>query len=158
MNPTFTLADPSDVDLLIELMREFYACEHLSFDEQMARQSLQQLLAQPSYGLVYLIDVAGEVIGYFALAFGFSLEFHGRDAILDEIYLRERFRGQGVGRAGLQFVEEICRREGIKAVHLVVEKANKRAQTVYREAGYRTQERLLLTKWIQESPVGRARA
>ena len=148
MNPTFTQADSSHADLLVGLMREFYACEHLPFDEQVARQGLQQLLMQPSYGAAFLINVEAQVSGYLVLTFGFSLEFHGRDALLDEIYVREGFRGRGVGRASLQFVEEVCRREGVKVIHLVVEKGNERAQAVYREAGYRAQERFLLTKWI----------
>jgi ribosomal protein S18 acetylase RimI-like enzyme len=151
MNPTFAPADTSDTDLVVELMREFYAAEHLQFDDQIARQSLRQILTQPSYGFVHLIRIGREVAGYIVLTFGFSLEFHGRDALLDEIYLRENFRGKGVGRASLRFVEKVCRGEGIKAVHLVVEKSNRRAQAVYRKAGYREHDRHLLTKWLNGS-------
>jgi GNAT superfamily N-acetyltransferase len=82
------------------------------------------------------------------LTFGFSLEFHGRNALLDELYLREEFRGRGLGRASLVRAEEICRREGIRAVHLEVDRVNVRAQEVYRKAGYKDHDRYLLTKWL----------
>jgi GNAT superfamily N-acetyltransferase len=149
MEPIFTLANHSDVDLLVELMQEFYTVEHLPFHLRVARQGLQQILSNSLFGLVHLISSDGVVIGYIVLTFGFSLEFHGRDAMVDELYLREFHRGKGIGKACLQFVEEICRREGIKALHLEVERVNTRAQAVYRQAGYLDHDRYLLTKWLE---------
>jgi hypothetical protein len=49
MKPVFTLADASDVELLIELMREFYAVEHLEFDERTARAALEQTGVSASF-------------------------------------------------------------------------------------------------------------
>lgn len=89
-----------------------------------------------------------EVAGYIVLTFGFSLEYHGRDALVDEIYLRERFRGQGTGTRGLQFIEGVCRELGIRALHLEVERANIIAQSVYRRAGFVDHDRYLLTKLV----------
>lgn len=130
-------------------MREFYAVEHLKFDEEVARRALRQILSHESFGRVHLVSVGGEVAGYVVLTFGFSLEFHGRDALIDELYLRESFRGRGLGKASLLFVEEVCREEGIKALHLEVDRVNARAQAVYRQAGYRDHDRYLLTKWLE---------
>ena len=153
MNPFFTPADVADLDRLLELMREFYASEHLRFDEPAARLALQQLLTDRASGVVHLIHWDAEVIGYVVLTFGCSLECHGRNALLDELYVRERFRGRGAGKASLQWIEAICRREGIHAVHLEVERANTRAQAVYRQAGYVAHDRYVLTKWL-EAPCG----
>jgi len=150
MEPIFTVADASHANLLIPLMREFYAVEHLRFDEKVAPQALQQLLRNRAFGIAYLISVDNELVGYIVLTFGFSLEFHGRDAFIDELYLRENYRGQGIGKAGLQLIEETCRSEGIKALHLEVERVNTRAQAVYRRAGYQDHDRYLLTKWFEE--------
>lgn len=147
----FTAADANGEDILIALMREFYAVEHLAFDERVARAALRQILRNGALGSVYLIRFGEDVAGYVVLTFGFSLEFHGRDALIDELYLREEFRGKGLGRAALMFVEEVCRREGIKALHLEVDRVNTRAQEVYRAAGYRDHDRYLLTKWMEAS-------
>jgi len=95
MNPGFTPAIVADLELVLELMREFYASEHLRFDTAAARRALQQLLKDRACGVVHLIHWDAEVIGYVVLTFGFSLEFHGRAALLDELYVREQFRGRG---------------------------------------------------------------
>jgi GNAT superfamily N-acetyltransferase len=148
MNPRFTPADLADLDLLLELMGEFYAAERLRFDVPAARRALQGLLRDRAFGIIHLIHWGAEVIGYVVLTFGFSLEFRGRFALLDELYVRERFRARGAGKASLQWIETIARQEGIHAVHLEVERANTRAQAVYRRAGYATHDRDVLTRWL----------
>lgn len=148
MELTFTQADASHADALVVLMREFYVIEHLPFDEPNARCALKQILDDRSYGLIYLMQWAGEIAGYAVLIFGFSLEFHGRDALVDELYVRESFRGRGIGKAALLFIETTCRSENVKAVHLEVDHANTRAQSLYRRSGYKDHQRYLLTKWL----------
>ncbi len=148
MAATFTLAGLADIDLLLELLQEFYVIEELPFEPSVAQQALQTLLQEPRYGLIHLIYVAGEVAGYVVLTFGFSLEFHGRDAWIDELYLRAAYRGQGIGKAALALMADICRREGIKALHLAVAHKNQRAQTVYQQAGYTAHDRDVMTQWL----------
>jgi ribosomal protein S18 acetylase RimI-like enzyme len=145
---SFRLATVDDEDLLIELMEEFYRVEHLPFEETIARRALKQILDNTLFGLIHLIGAEDAVAGYIVLTFGFSLEFHGRDALVDELYLREEFRRRGLGRAALEFIEGVCRNEGIEAIHLEVDRINVRAQEIYRRAGYRDHDRYLLTKWL----------
>ena len=77
-------------------------------------------------------------------------EFHGRGAWVDELYVREAWRGQGLGRASLAFAEELGRRAGIKALRLEVDRGNARAQRLYRAAGFQDHDRFLLTKWLEQ--------
>ncbi len=144
----FTPADASDAEELVALMREFYAYDHIAFDEGAARRALAQILQDRRFGLVHLIHAGTETAGYLILTFGFSLEFQGRDAFVDELYLREPFRGRGLGKASIEFAAEVCGAEGIGALHLEVERANTRAQALYRRAGFRDHDRYLLTKWL----------
>ena len=105
MSVRFSLAGPADEDLVLSLMREFYELEHLTFSDEPARAALRQILESHTYGSVALIHAGEELAGYLVLTFGFSLEFHGRDALLDELYVREAFRGRGAGTLSLAFVE-----------------------------------------------------
>ncbi|HVR96304.1 MAG TPA: GNAT family N-acetyltransferase, partial [Thermoanaerobaculia bacterium] len=107
--PPFTLATAADEDLLLELMQEFYIIEHLPYDEQVACRALKELWSHTHLGRIYLIHSEGKAAGYLVITFGFSLEFHGRDAMVDELYLREAFRGRGLGRESLELVEAVCR-------------------------------------------------
>jgi ribosomal protein S18 acetylase RimI-like enzyme len=130
------------------MMRDFCAHEHLAFDEQVILSALNKILADASLGRVYLMLADEMVAGYIVLTFGFSLEYQGRDAFVDELYVKESYRGQGIGKRCLQFIEGVCREIGVKALHLEVERANTRAQAVYRGAGFVEHDRYLMTKWV----------
>lgn len=143
-------AEASNMELLLAFMRDFYEHEALSFDEASARQALQQIIANPFFGRVFLLEAGGEKIGYTVLTFGFSLEFHGRDAFVDELYVVANQRGRGIGKQVLEFLAEVCRIEGIAALHLEVERANTIAQEVYRKQGFKDHDRYLLTKWLSD--------
>src|SRR5215831_6987622 len=94
MNVLFQLLSDQELPSLLEMMREFYAEQHMRFDESVARTAINRLLHSPQHGQIYLIFRGSALAGYFALTFCFSLEFHGRFGLLDELYLREPFRRQ----------------------------------------------------------------
>ena len=148
MNITFKPAAQRDADLLVGFMRGLYAHDQIAFDEQVARTGLAQLLADESLGRVWLIEANGEAAGYVVLTYGFSLEYHGRDAFIDEFFIAAEWRGRGVGLRALEFVAAFCRDEGIAAVHLAVDHANARAQAVYQRFGFEAHERYIMTKWL----------
>ncbi|HEY9250639.1 MAG TPA: hypothetical protein VIO38_15975, partial [Rariglobus sp.] len=52
-------ARPEDEPALLGLMRDFYAEEHLVFDELIGQRTLRELLTHPQFGLVRLIESAG---------------------------------------------------------------------------------------------------
>jgi ribosomal protein S18 acetylase RimI-like enzyme len=130
------------------MIRELYEHERITFDEPTARAALMQLLADDSCGVAHFILLGEEVAGYLVLTFGFSLEFGGRDAFVDELFVKDEFRGHGLGKAALSFAAEACRARGVRALHLEVERANHNAQGIYRKAGFIDHDRYLLTKWL----------
>jgi len=149
MEAIFRLASISDAATLLELMREYYAFDHLSFDEAAIRPALAALLDNDSFGRAWLIEDGGAPLGYVILTLGYSLEYHGRDAFVDELYIREAYRGRGRGRQALELLEATCRELGVRALHLEVDRANTVAQEVYRRAGYQDTGRYLMNKWLE---------
>lgn len=152
MDASLRPADPGDRDLLLALMREYYAHDRLPLDEPRARTAVERLLADPACGRAWVIEAVGAPVGYVVLAFGFSLEYLGRDAFVDEIYLRPEARGRGVGRQALERVEAEARALGVQALHLEVERRNTDAAAVYRRAGFEDSDRSLMTKWLVDRP------
>jgi ribosomal protein S18 acetylase RimI-like enzyme len=146
---SFQFAGASDFETLLAMMREFYAQDGLRFDESVARRALQGLIHKSDLGYVFLIKEEGEVAGYAVLTFGYSLEFHGRDAFVDELYLRDEYRGKGIGKYALEFLSAVCAESGVRALHLEVERHNTNAQRVYRKFGFEDHDRYLMTKWIE---------
>jgi GNAT superfamily N-acetyltransferase len=148
MNVLFQLISQEEFPALLEMMREFYEQQHMRFDEAAARRAIERLMKSPELGQIYLIFRGPALAGYFALTFCFSLEFHGRFALLDEIYLREPFRRQKLGEGVVGFAEGICRREGIAALRLEVGRENAPAQSLYKKSGFAEDARSLMTKWL----------
>ena len=134
----------------MNLRQEF--CEFESFpnplNDATKRAVLQQLIKNEQFGKIWLISLQGEAAGYVVLTFGYSLDYAGSDALIDELYLRKRFRGFGIGKQTIWFVEDYCRSENIKAVHLEVDRTNAAAKTLYHKTGFVDHERHFLTKWI----------
>jgi GNAT superfamily N-acetyltransferase len=146
MNSRFQLAAEKDVPQLLELMRELYQHEGMLFDEEVARSGLNKTLHDPTVGSAYLILLDDQLAGYFVLTSCFSLEFYGKCGLLDELYVREAFRGRKLGKATIEFAEGICRKMGIKALRLEVEEGNKVAQSLYNSLGFHRDLRYLFTK------------
>lgn len=132
------------------MMERFYAIDHYPFDAAIARGALQNLILEAFYGAVWLILDAAQPVGYVVLVWGYSLEYRGRDATIDEIYIEPDYRGRGIGRATLGFVEQECQRRGVRALHLEVERSNIHAQRLYRAWHFADHDRLLMTKPIRE--------
>jgi GNAT superfamily N-acetyltransferase len=148
VNALFQLLSDQELPTLLEMMREFYGQQQMQFDEVAASHAVTRALNNPDLAQIYLIFRGTELAGYFALTFCFSLEFHGRFALLDELYLREAFRRQKLGNAVVAFAEDLCRKAGVKALRLEVGRKNQGAQSLYRAAGFKEDERNLMTKWL----------
>ncbi len=142
----FQLATEKDLPQVLELMRELYQHEGMMFDEEVARSGLNKTLSDPNLGGAYLLFVDGEAAGYLALTSCFSLEFYGRYGLLDELYVRENFRGRKLGKAAVEFAERACRQMGVKALRLEVEEKNRAAQSLYDALGFKRDTRYLYTK------------
>ncbi|KAM3098238.1 GNAT family N-acetyltransferase [Phormidesmis sp. 146-12] len=147
----YRLAEIADLTMLLKLVQEFHEHENLPFDETVDRNVLKRFLTDASLGQAWLIYQEDEVIGYIILTLGYSLEYRGRDAFIDEFYLRPRHRGKGIGTQTLVFVEETCQVIGVRALHLEADSENLDAQRLYDRTGYQRHDRVLMTKDLTTS-------
>lgn len=148
MNISFTLAQLTDIERLVDLMEEYCAFDHLPFDKPTRRRTTEQFIREHSLGKLWLILDEDTPIGYLALTLGFSFEYGGADAFIDEVYIREQHRGRGIGRLALQMAEDACLALGVRALHLEVDRANVNAHALYQKVGFIEHDRCLMTKHI----------
>jgi ribosomal protein S18 acetylase RimI-like enzyme len=123
--------------------------EVIPFDESAARAAFHQFLSLPAFGRIWLLYNAAQLIGYIVLAIGFSFEFRGHDAFIDELYIVSAHRRRGFGRQAMVFVEQKAREMGVNAIHLEVDRGNDSALELYRRTGYKDHHRFLMTKWLK---------
>lgn len=142
-------ADASRLDALLPLVRGYHEFEHVQMSDAHRAAAVAPLLEPDSpLGCVWLIHAAeeagGEAVGYVALCFGYSIEFRGRDAFVDEFFLVESARGQGLGSRVLERVKAEARALGIAALHLEVARDNARARRLYEKWGFGAREQFTL--------------
>ena len=136
---------PSDLDLLVGLMAEFYAEAGYPLNTERAADAFRTLLADSRLGQTWLLQADGRDVGYVVLTLGYSMEYGGLDAFVDDLFVRAQHRNAGLGTAALGQVREFCVARGVRAVHLEVGRDNAAAQRVYRNAGFASTDRELLT-------------
>ena len=129
-------------------MQDFCSFERLAFDVRTRTALLERLISDERLGRLVLILYEERLTGYFVLGFGFSIEFGGRDALLDELYVLPEYRGRGLGTAALERAFTICRAVGIACLHLEADHFNERAHELYLREGFKDHERHLMTKWL----------
>jgi diamine N-acetyltransferase len=149
MSAAFQSASLADVPSILAHQRAYYAADGYAFDEAVARAAIEGLLGDPERGRLWVLaegDTPDQILGYLAVTFGWSLEWGGRDAFVDELYLAPSHRGGGIGRTAIALAEDACRAAGVRALHLEVERANTRGRALYARTGFADTDRLLLTR------------
>ncbi len=149
INPQFYAAEADDIGVISSMQKDFYAIDNYNFQEETAREALRIFLNEPLYGKLWLIVAKGKTIGYMALTLGYSFEFKGRDAFLDELYILPEFRGHSIGSRAVDFVAEQAKTMGVKAIHLEVELHNEAGLSLYRRYGFKEHNRMLMTRWVE---------
>jgi ribosomal protein S18 acetylase RimI-like enzyme len=145
---SFRQAVASDADALIAQIRKLHAQDRIAVDEQILRSALTGLIEDESRGKVWVIQDGAVAVGYAVVTYGYSLEFHGLDAFLDELFITEGYRGKGFGRQAVKFLLGECGKAGVHALHLEVDRSNRSAQELYRKLGFIDHDRYLMTKWL----------
>ena len=138
-------ASTHDLDDLLALMHEFYAESGYPLNVDRARAAFLPLLSQEQLGQVWLAELDGQLAGHLVLTFCHSMEYGGRSAFVDDLFVRPALRRRGVGRALVVRARAICEELGVRAMHLEVARTNGPAQTVYRAVGFDSTDRELLT-------------
>jgi ribosomal protein S18 acetylase RimI-like enzyme len=134
-------ANETEFDVLLPLVRQYHEFEGIMLSDEARCGAISQLLENESYGKIWLICAQNEVVGYIALCFGFSIEFCGRDAFVDEFFILEPFRGRGMGKTALEKIKSEAQAMDIKALHLEVSRSNHRAKALYASLNFASRER-----------------
>ena len=128
-------AAASDVPLLLR-----FSCEFAEYERQLdAVVITEETLIRDGFGVrpkfrSLIAEWDGEAIGY-ALFFGIYSSLKGSGIFLEDLFVRQAFRGRGIGRALLCQVARIARQEGCYGMRWEVLDWNELAIKFYRSLG-----------------------
>ena len=138
------VATATDIDVMMPLVGMYHEFEGIALGPDTRADAIMPLLDRGDLGRIWLIVVDEDIVGYIAVCFGYSIEFAGRDAFVDEFFIRESYRGQGIGRMVLERIPVAVRELEVCALHLEVAKTNSRVQRLYAAAGFKPRSRYQL--------------
>jgi GNAT superfamily N-acetyltransferase len=126
-----------DVPLVMRFSRELAEYER----EPNAMVITEKTLAKDGFGAqpkfrALIAEWDGQPTGY-ALFYDFYSSWRGSGIFLEDLFVREQFRGRGIGKALLSHVARIAQQEGRYAVRWEVLDWNKPAIEFYKSLGAR---------------------
>ena len=127
--------EEKDKDTVIDMMRAFYASPAVlsSGSEEIFEADINSCIGECPYVEGYVFENEGNIQGYAMAAKGFSTEF-GKPCIwIEDIYIKEEYRGLGTGK---NFFDYIGKKYPDAVFRLEVEAENVRALNLYKKCGF----------------------
>ena len=135
MNYNIVRLEEKHRECVLDMMREFYSSPAVltNGSEEIFKADVDNCINGSPYLEGYIFEAGDEVIGYGMIAKSFSTEF-GRPCIwIEDIYLKEDYRGLGVGSRFFSLIEE---KYPNHILRLEAEEENERAIAVYKKNGF----------------------
>ena len=135
MESTIRAMIAEDKPAVLEMMRVFYASPAVlsNGSEEIFNADIENCVNDNPYLEGYIIENAGNIQGYGMVAKSFSTEF-GKPCIwIEDLYIKDAFRGLGIGKVFLDFIAD---KYAGCLLRLEVEDENERAMKLYRKCGF----------------------
>ena len=135
---TFRDITAADRDIVIPMVVDFYHSD--AVDHEVPVEIMERAFAacaDPNEPLLrgVLVCDGEEVVGYAYITFCYSAEVGGRCVFIEEIFLKEQFRGMGLGKEIMVWMEREY--PEVRRFRLEVTQVNKQAIRLYEGSGYK---------------------
>lgn len=136
MSSRIRVMKPEDKDMVMEMMRVFYASPAVlsNGSDEIFENDIENCVNDCPYLEGYIFEDQGEIQGYGMVAKSFSTEFGKPCMWIEDIYIQEPYRGLGIGSQFLQYIEK---KYPHAILRLEVELENERAIHTYEKNGFR---------------------
>ena len=145
-----TMIDGAASADVLRMMQGLYAEDDPGTGVDVSRFPLTivRLLTDPTLGRIVLFKKGDAVCGYAILIPYWSNEFGGNLVFVDELFVDQAFRGQGIARSFLAFLAE---QRPFRAVALALEVSprNERARSLYESLGFHQRHHQMLTRRLE---------
>lgn len=118
---------------LIAAYQRFYGVERI--DEERNRVFFRRFLAPSEDGMLLGARRGEELLGFACLYWHFSSLSAGETVLMNDLFVREGARGNGIGRTLIEASAAVARERGAVCLEWATAPGNKRAQALYDSTG-----------------------
>lgn len=125
----------NDTDAVLEMMRVFYASPAVftNGSDEIFLKDIENCIKNRQYLEGYIIESSNNILGYAMIAKSFSTEFGKMCIWIEDLYIKEDYRGLGIGKT---FFDFITNKYTNCIFRLEVEEENERAVKLYKKCGF----------------------
>lgn len=140
-----------DEAAFISMANEFYSSRAVlhRIPEEYIHNTFNEAVSSSPYAQAYIIEEENERAGYGLISLTYSSEVGGLTVLIEELYIRDKFRGRGLGNNFLDFIHGTFAGRA-KRFRLELTKTNGSAQRLYLRKGYRPIEYQQMVRDQQE--------
>ena len=135
----------ADIEGAFDLLRTFLGEDEFYLDsshaygeagEDALRDALTLFLARPELGFVWMARTGDETVGVCVVCFGISTSVGTLVAKLDDVFVKERWQGKGVGSQMLSDLKRELTLRGVRRIDTGVHVRNSGARRLYERHGF----------------------
>jgi GNAT superfamily N-acetyltransferase len=152
MTPTITRVRAEDLDDLFPLLRGYCDFYRATPSDDALRAMATALLEDPVHEGVQLVarDAEGGAVGFATIFWTWSTLSASRIGVMNDLFVAEAARGQGLADALIEACREECVRRGATMLAWQTAPDNLRAQAVYDRVGATREQ--WVDYWLKAAP------
>lgn len=136
-----------DFDQLADLLSELFAMESdFRPDREKQLRELRLILHNPALGRIFVLRDQDRVTGMANVLITASTAEGCRAVWLEDVIVRNEYRGKGLGRRLVEHALAWAKTEGITRVTLLADRDNEAALRFYRKMGFEHSHMVVLRK------------
>lgn len=132
MNYNIRLATEKDFEQLITLFKEFALFEKAP--EKM-KNSVEKIKKEKEFFNCFIVETSDKKIIGYAIFFFFYLSWTGKCLYMDDLYIKENFRGKGLGTNLIKNVRNFAKENDCYKLRWQVSNWNEKAIVFYKKLG-----------------------
>lgn len=138
-----------DREEVFKMMRLFYNSDAVLYTapDEILYKDIDDCLSDLPFIEGYVFEEEGKLFGYSMVAKSYTTEYGGLLIFIEDLYIKENYRGLGIGSSFFHFIEEKYKGQAVR-YKLEVEEENQSAIAVYKKRGYEKLGYFIMSKEV----------